>query len=291
MVFLTLFAIGCAAWLVFGELSGAYTPAILERSVVGDFFTTVLVLTVTAVMVRSMSEALFQSNRQLREELKERKLAEAQREEMIKELEAKNSELERFTYTVSHDLKSPLVTINGFLGYLETDTVSGNIERVKQDTHRIQEAVNKMHMLLNELLELSRIGRIMNPPENIPFEELALEAINTLHGQIEKRNIKVSVESNLSSVYGDRQRLTEILQNLIENSAKYSHKQVEPRMEIGQVEGENGNPIFYVRDNGIGIESEYHERIFGLFNQLDPTKDGNGIGLTLVRRIIEVHGG
>lgn len=291
MVFLTLFAVGCAAWLVFGELLGVYTPAILEKSVVGDFYTTALIMIITAGMVRSISEALFRSNRQLKEELIERKLIEAQREELIKELETKNAELERFTYTVSHDLKSPLVTINGFLGYLESDTISGNIDRVKEDRQRIQEAVNKMHILLNELLELSRIGRLMNPSVSIPFEKLIQDALKTVHGQLEKQNIQVTTEANLPSVYGDPQRLTEVLQNLIENSARYIGDQPEPRIEIGQKGEENGRLIFYVRDNGIGIDPKYHERIFGLFNKLNPQTEGTGIGLTLVRRIIEVQGG
>lgn len=291
MVFLTLFAIGCVAWLVFGELSGAYTPATLEKSVPGDFYTTTIMLIITAFMVRLMSEKLFESNRQLKQELGERRLAQEQNEGLIKELEAKNAELERFTYTVSHDLKSPLVTINGFLGYLENDTASGNIERVKQDRERIQEAVNKMYALLNELLELSRIGRLMKPTINVPFEELVQDSIEAVHGLLEKQNIQVEIGSNLPAVHGDRQRLTEILQNLIENSAKYIGEQSDPQIEVGLGGEEEGNPIFYVKDNGIGIEPEYHEQIFGLFNKLDANSEGSGIGLTLVKRIVELHGG
>jgi len=291
MVFLTLFAIGCTAWLVFGELSGAYTPARLTSSVPGDFFTMVIVLITNAFMVRLLTETLFQSNRQLKEELRERELMEAQREELIKELETKNAELERFTYTVSHDLKTPLVTINGFLGYLETDTASGNVDRVRQDTRRIQDAVNKMHLLLNELLELSRIGRITNPPEQIPFDDLVQDALKIVHGRLEERNVDVTVEPNLPLVYGDRQRLTEVLQNLIENSAKYIGDQREPHVNIGLAGEEDGKPIFYVKDNGMGIDPKYHEQIFGLFNTLNPNAEGTGIGLTLTRRIVEVHGG
>lgn len=291
MIFLTLFAVGCTAWLVFGELSGAYTPGPLTRSVPGDFFTTMVVLIATAFMVRFLTEALFRSNRQLKDELTERKLAESQKEELIQELEAKNAELERFTYTVSHDLKTPLVTINGFLGYLETDTASGNVDRVRQDTRRIQNAVNRMHLLLNELLELSRIGRITNPPEKISFDDLVQDALKIVHGRLEERNIDVSVEPNLPPVYGDRQRLTEVLQNLIENSAKYIGDQREPHVNIGLAGEEDGKPIFYVKDNGMGIDPKYNEQIFGLFNQLDSNEEGTGIGLTLTRRIVEVHGG
>jgi PAS domain S-box-containing protein len=216
-----------------------------------------------------------------------------ERQKLIDELENKNSELEQFTYTVSHDLKSPLVTINGFLGYLERDAESGNMERLRSDTHRIQDAVNKMQRLLNELLELSRIGRMMNASETFSFEELVNEALDILHGRFEGRKIAVQIQPNLPAIYGDRQRLTEVLQNLLDNAAKYMGSQTAPSIEIGQ-HGEDagdGKLIFYVKDNGMGIAPEYHERVFGLFNKLDSKSEGTGVGLALVKRIIEVHGG
>jgi signal transduction histidine kinase len=213
-------------------------------------------------------------------------------QERVRELEESNAELTQFTYTVSHDLKSPLVTISGFLGYLEQDASSGNFERLRQDTTRIREAVNKMHTLLTELLELSRIGRMMNLPEDIPFSETVREALELVHGQLEAHDVTVQTQPNLPTVYGDRQRLVEVLQNLIDNAAKYMGAQPNPRIEIGGGEqDEFGKRIFFVRDNGIGIAHEYHERIFGLFNKLDSTSEGTGIGLALVKRIIEVHGG
>jgi signal transduction histidine kinase len=225
------------------------------------------------------------------EDVTPRKQAEAEREALIDELAAKNSELERFTYTVSHDLKSPLVTINGFLGYLEQDAILGNKDRLKMDIQRINEAVLKMQRLLNELLELSRIGRIINPPETVPFSELAEEAKGIVHGQLEERGVVVSIQSDLPAVYGDRPRLIEIIQNLFDNAAKYMGDQPRPLIEVGQQGNNNDLPVFYVRDNGIGIEAQHHERIFGLFNKLDPKSEGTGIGLALVKRIIEVHGG
>src|ERR1043165_1755546 len=101
----------------------------------------------------------------------------ALRKKLIFELESKNAELERFTYTVSHDLKSPLFTIRGFLGYLEEDALSGNYERLRADMQRITDATNKMQRLLSELLELSRVGRLKNESTSLPFEELAREAL------------------------------------------------------------------------------------------------------------------
>ena len=220
-----------------------------------------------------------------------RKQNEGEREKLISELEAKNAELERFTYTVSHDLKSPLITINGFLGHLQDDVASGNTDRFEHDSQRIRDAVGKMHQLLKELLELSRIGRLMNPPEEIPFEELVREALENVHGQLEKRGAVVTLEPDLPILYGDRQRLIEVLQNLIDNAVKFMGDQPDPHIEIGQQGEEEGKPIFYVKDNGIGISPEYHERVFGLFDKLDSKTEGTGIGLALVKRIVEFHGG
>ena len=221
----------------------------------------------------------------------DRKLADLEREKLITELSAKNAELERFTYTVSHDLKSPIVTIRGFLGYLAEDVYSGNTARMENDIQRITNATDKMQDLLRDLLELSRIGRMMNAPETIQFEDLLHDSLDLVHGQLEARGITVLTQPNLPVVYGDRQRLTEVLQNLLDNAIKYMGNQPDPRIEIGQHDEEAGRPIIFIKDNGIGIAPEYHERIFGLFNKLDPLSDGTGIGLALVKRIVEVHGG
>ncbi len=113
------------------------------------------------------------------------KQADAEREALINELETKNAELERFTYTVSHDLKSPLVTITGFLGYLEKDALTGNKEKIKGSINRISRAAEKMQALLNDLLELSRVGRLMNAAEDIPFEEIVNEAVEHVQGRLD----------------------------------------------------------------------------------------------------------
>jgi PAS domain S-box-containing protein len=223
--------------------------------------------------------------------ISQRKWVETEREKLIKELEEKNSELERFTYTVSHDLKSPLITIKGFLGFLEQDAASGNTARLKADIQRIANATDKMQLLLNELLELTRVGRLMNTYQNIRFEELAGEAVELVHGQIQGRGIHISIQNDMPTVYGDRQRLIEVLQNLIDNAAKFMGDQAAPRIEIGMSGYEGDLPVFHVRDNGMGIDLVHHDRIFGLFNKLDASSDGTGIGLALVKRIVEVHGG
>jgi PAS domain S-box-containing protein len=215
-----------------------------------------------------------------------------ERVNLNKDLEEQNAELERFTYTVSHDLKSPLVTIRGFLGYLRQDAESHDMLRFDKDLNRIANAVDKMQVLLNDLLELSRIGRIINTPEKIPFGQIVAEAIELLNGPLEKSNVRTSLQESFPDILGDHARLVEVLQNLISNAAKFMGDQPQPTVEIG-TEGMEADQkiIFFVRDNGIGIDPQYHERIFGLFNRLDPNINGTGIGLTLVKRIIEIHGG
>ena len=206
------------------------------------------------------------------------------------ELRNKNAELERFTYTVSHDLKSPLITIKGFAGALLMDLEAGRTNRMAGDLKRVILAAEKMTELLNGLLELSRIGRMVNPPTSVSMNALARVVVELLSGTIAQRQAKITIQPDLPAVYGDAQRLQEVLQNLVENALKFPREGTSPHIEIG-VEEQAGQPVFYVRDSGRGIEARYQETIFGLFNKLDTHTEGTGIGLALVRRIIEYHGG
>lgn len=214
----------------------------------------------------------------------------AQIEELNAELKRRNDELEGFTYTVSHDLKSPLITVQGFLGLLRQDLNAGNIDRVHHDCDRISRAATNMQELLNDLLELSRIGRLTNPPQLISLEALVAEVLELLDGPLRERGIDITVGADLPTVYGDHLRLREVLQNLVENAIKYLGDQETPKIEIG-VTTREGERTFFVRDNGIGLAPEHRGRIFGLFQQLSPKSEGTGIGLALVRRIVEFHGG
>ncbi len=226
----------------------------------------------------------------LRLEIAERKAAEEKRNQVLLELEEKNAELEKFTYTVSHDLKSPLVTIKGYLGFLQKDIEAGNRERVERDLAYIGNAADTMNVLLQELLELSRVGRLVNPSEAVALSVLVDEAVKLVSGQIHERGITVSVEPGMPVVQGDRVRLLEVFQNLIDNAAKFMGDQAAPCIKVGAAV-RDGDVLCYVRDNGIGIESPYLEKIFGLFERLETGTEGTGVGLTLVRRIVEVHGG
>jgi signal transduction histidine kinase len=136
------------------------------------------------------------------------------------------------------------------------------------------------------------VGRLLNPPEDVPFLEIVNEAIERLRGRLDAIHAVVEIQRDLPIVRGDRTRLIEVVQNLVDNAAKYARPEERAQIQIG-VSGINddGYAIFFVRDNGIGIEPQYHERIFGLFNKLDPNTEGTGIGLSLVKRIVETHNG
>lgn len=225
------------------------------------------------------------------EDISDRKTATAERERLLGELSAKNAELERFVYTVSHDLKSPLVTIVGFLGFLEEDFKTADMDAFHRDMDRIYRATFKMQDLLMDLLDLSRVGRMMNEPVDVSFDALVTDAVELTQGRLHERGVQINIQPGMPHVFGDAKRLLELVQNLIDNAAKYMGSQPEPRIEIGCGGHEKGMPVFYVRDNGMGISPEHHDRIFGLFNKLDPNVEGTGVGLALVKRIVEFHGG
>ena len=220
-------------------------------------------------------------------ELKE---ARNNQEKLITELEARNIELARFTYTVSHDLKSPLITIKGFLGYLGKDVFERNTERMESDMMRIAKAADTMSLLLDELLELSRIGRLMNPSEELPFTDLAKDAAAMVEGRLSQRGVVLEIMPDMPVVFGDRPRLREVVENLIDNAVKFMGDQTEPKITIGTRNDKN-ETVFFVRDNGIGIDPRYHEKVFGLFEKLNQAAEGTGMGLSIIKRIIEIHNG
>ncbi|NJO68133.1 MAG: HAMP domain-containing histidine kinase [Bacteroidetes bacterium] len=191
---------------------------------------------------------------------------------------------------MSHDLKSPLVTIKGFIGMLELDIAAQKEENIIDDMQRIKSATDKMTNLLNDLLELSRIGRIINPPVKIPMSAIVAEAVELLSGILNEKKVVVDIQDHLPDVFVDKQRITEVWQNLIENAVKFMGNQQNPKIYIRFIK-EDVKFIFTIEDNGVGIDEKYHQTIFGLFNKLENKSEGTGIGLALVKRIVEVHGG
>lgn len=190
---------------------------------------------------------------------------------------------------MSHDLKAPLVTIKGFLGLLNQDIEARDFARVSADMDQINAAADTMGSLLEDLLELSRIGRIMNEPESCDLAQLARQASQVLTSRVDALDVEVDIDP-MPAVLGDKTRLLEVFQNLIENALKFMGDQPRPRVQIGAIE-QDGMIRCHVRDNGIGIETQFLQQVFGLFERLSANVSGTGIGLALVKRIVEVHGG
>jgi len=151
-------------------------------------------------------------------------------------------------------------------------------------------AVDKMGRLLDELLEMSRIGRTINPPARVAFRELVEEALSAVAGPIAERGVAVTVGDEIVTLYGDRPRLAEIWQNLLENGVKFMGDQSSPCIRIGAEPG-GRDTVFFVRDNGMGIDPRHQSKVFGLFEKLDPRSEGSGLGLALIKRIVELYGG
>lgn len=214
-----------------------------------------------------------------------------ERKRAEEELRQKNADIEQFLYTVSHDLRTPLVTVKSFLGFLENDMREENQQRISQDLQFIHGAADKMKRLLDELLELSRVDRVESNMVAVSFKDVVNEVLDIMAGVFSEQKVEIQHrdDSNVM-MYGDRPRFCQIWQNLIENAVKYSYEQESPRVEVG-IRDVGSEPVFYVKDNGIGIDPDYHEKIFNLFEKLDPGSSGVGIGLAMVRRIVEKFGG
>lgn len=263
-----------------------------------SLFTTVPILLLLAgalLWSRALSRQVDSKTAELQEEVAERRRREEEVSEKNAELDQKNAELERFTYTVSHDLKSPLVTLRSFLGFIEKDIQAKNQEKIAKDLVFMHGAIDKMNNLLKDLLRFSQVGWQVVPPESLSFCAVVSEALSLLAGPIRKAGTQVRVTEEPIQLCGDRTRLIQIWQNLIENAVKYRCPDATwpkniPLVEIG-VETTAKETVFFVRDNGIGIDPRFQNKIFGLFNQLDPKAEGSGVGLALVVRIIELYGG
>jgi GAF domain-containing protein len=207
-----------------------------------------------------------------------------------KALQEKNAELDSFVYVVSHDLKSPLVAIQGMASMLEADHAERLDARGKRYLERIGANVEQMERLIADLLALSRIGREARPPERIAVNELVDELLLELAERIRARDVKVTC-GELGTVVAVRTQMFQIWSNLLSNAVKYLGDAPTPAVEIGCAD--LGEAIeYWVRDNGIGIDPAYHAQVFELFQQLREVEaEGTGVGLAIVKKIVELAGG
>lgn len=216
---------------------------------------------------------------------------EAHVQERTTELRRALGEIESFNYSVSHDLRSPLRAINGFSRALLEDYHDKLDETGQNFLGRIVASCQRMGQLIDDLLKLSRITKQEMRKEPVDLSALAREIVTTLRGGHEAREVEVRIEDGLRAE-GDPRLLAIALGNLLQNAWKFTSRKKDALIEVGRLL-EDGQPVFFVRDNGAGFDMAFAENLFGVFQRLHTSADfeGTGIGLATVRRIIERHGG
>jgi PAS domain S-box-containing protein len=208
------------------------------------------------------------------------------------QLEAANRELEAFSYSVSHDLRAPLRHLSGFARLLKERAAESLDEKSLRYVRNIEDAAGLMGKLVDDLLAFSRMGRTEMARSRISFDQTVEEVLEVLQPDIEGRNIFWQIES-LPEAEGDQAMLRLVWLNLISNALKYTRTREEARIEIGSGKDERSEAVYFIRDNGVGFDMQYADKLFGVFQRLHNEEDfeGTGIGLATVRRIIRRHGG
>ncbi|ANW96912.1 PAS domain-containing sensor histidine kinase [Wenyingzhuangia fucanilytica] len=214
------------------------------------------------------------------------KKLEQQKEELLKDLAKSNESLQEYAHIVSHDLKSPLRSINALVAWIKEDNIENLDEMSVQNLVLIEKTLEKMEDLISDVLEYSSVGANLNLNQNVDVHHLVKELVEIIYVP---ENIHISIEENLPIVMGDKVKLQQLFQNLLSNAIKFSDK------EIGKIivscTEMTTHYQFSVSDNGMGIEKEYFDKIFKIFHSLNKRKDSSGIGLSIVKKIVELHHG
>ena len=208
------------------------------------------------------------------------------------ELESINKELEAFAYSISHDLRAPLRHMAGYTELLQKRASSGLDEKSNHYIMMMLEAAKRMGNLIDDLLAFSRIGRAETQKTLVNLPQLVNEALSEVREDAEGRNIAWKI-GTLPDVYGDRSMLRLVLVNLLSNAVKFTRTRPQAEIEIGSVNGDRDELIVFVRDNGVGFDMKYVNKLFGVFQRLHQAAEfeGTGIGLATVQRVIHRHGG
>ncbi len=223
-------------------------------------------------------------------DISERKGIDDKLHKAYEEVQQKNQEMEQFVYTVSHDLKAPLVTSMSFMGFLKEDIAGQNFEEVADSLVRLEKAHKRMQELIDDLLQVSRIGRMELHYEPVVLKEVLMEVGENAAERLQSTNARFEYAADFPELMADRKRVAQAFENLIGNALKYTAEGAQPVVQV--LWSDAGHELHVcIKDNGPGIEPQYHAKIFGLFQRLDSSKEGTGVGLTIVSRIMQLHGG
>jgi light-regulated signal transduction histidine kinase (bacteriophytochrome) len=211
--------------------------------------------------------------------------------ERTRQLESANRELEAFAYAVSHDLRAPLRSMSGFSQILQENAPPGLDEKSRHYLQRIHDASQRMSSLIDDLLNLSRIGRSELTARPISLSQVAGEAAAAIRERHPTRDVQLEIAEGME-VNADSRLLRIALENLLSNAWKYTSRAAQAAVSVGVQAGEHG-PVYFVRDNGVGFDMKYADKLFVPFQRLHPEAEfpGSGIGLVTVQRIIARHGG
>jgi light-regulated signal transduction histidine kinase (bacteriophytochrome) len=223
--------------------------------------------------------------RQLNAELEERVV------KRTAELEAANKELEAFSYSVSHDLRSPLRTVDGFSQAVLEDYGTKLPEEGRRYLQTIRQGAQRMGTLIDDLLTFSRLSRLPLHKQTVDTAKLVRDSLDELDSERQGRKIDMCI-SELPRCHGDPALLKQVWMNLLSNALKYTRKRATAVVEAG-CHSDNGEDIYFVRDNGTGFDMQYVDKLFGVFQRLHRADEfeGTGVGLAIVQRVVHRHGG
>jgi signal transduction histidine kinase len=251
-----------------------------------------LLLTGFAAVRRRVERELLQSRDDLEKEVIQRGVLNEELAKRSEELQAINKELEAFAYSVSHDLRAPIRHISGFTELLQKSVATVVNDRGQRHMSMILESAKRMGNLIDDLLAFSRIGRAETHKTMVSLQQLVQEAQSELAQETEGRNINWKV-GKLPACYGDRSMLRLVLVNLISNAVKFTRTRPQAEIEIGSTNHKPDQIVMFIKDNGVGFDMKYVNKLFGVFQRLHAPEafEGTGIGLATVQRIVHRHGG
>ena len=235
--------------------------------------------------VEERTSKLSKSNALLKLEITERKRVE-------EEVRKKNEELENFAHVVSHELKTPIISIQGFSSRLLKKYQERLDEKARTYLEQIQGSARRMELFVSDLLSLARIGQVVSSFNDVSSFEIVKDVVSRLQPRQKEKEIKLDIVDILPTIWCDRERVSQVFENLLVNAIKYMGDTENPKIEIGYEDNETFHQ-FYVRDNGVGIDAKYHEKVFEMFHRLREVEkeEGTGLGLAIVERIVHNHRG
>ena len=261
------------------------------------WFRALLILSILAIIyllyalrVRSIKRDRIQLERQVNERTQELRTQKKILANVADELSVKNDEIQRFTYAVSHDLKSPLNSIQIMAGLVEADIEAGETEDVAQSLEYITQSCTIMNTLIADITEIAKLGEIKNRMELLDTNDIIKVASSMAIGRFIEKNAELIVADNLPKIYGDRNRFIQIFENLIDNAIKYMGDQKKPLIEI-KARGGRDTQQFLVIDNGSGMDETSIKKLFTPFKRFHAETEGAGLGLYMVKKIVASHDG